>query len=294
MSQLTPDQVSCVIPYAGAQKYLAEVVASAEKQGFREIIIVNDGCDPKQLEEVSRKSSVRRIDLPQSVGCPNARNIGIKACVTPYIVMLDHDDVLCDGYLESMVAWVREKNLRCAAATLRYIGEDAKRVGAMVSRHADFFLPSGFFGEAALYAEADYFPDSNSDDLLFFRAVRKITNLKTCPNAVVLYRIHPKAESSQNTRVWWAFTRLLPLYDRGDYSLAEINAMARKFASTGVIPEGLELYLDNVRSSEARFLGRSAYACWLNRDIAGMLKYGSKLAGRLPDLIRIAKGKWGS
>jgi hypothetical protein len=208
--------------------------------------------------------------------------------------MLDHDDVLCDGYLAAMLAWVRDNHLRCAAATLRYIGEDARRVGAIVSRHADFFLPSGFFGEAGLYAEAGYFPDSNSDDLLFFRAVRKLTSLTTCPNAEALYRIHPKAESSQNTRVWWAFTRLLPLYDQGDYTLADINFLAKKFAADGLIPKGLEHCLSDIRSSEARFLGRSAYACWLNRDVAGMLKYGSKVVGRLPDLIRIAKGKWGS
>ncbi len=292
MSRIQPDQVSCVIPYAGAQRYLREVVRSADQQGFREIVIVNDGCDPRQLVEVSVNPRVRRIDLPQSVGCPRARNIGIRACVSPYIVMLDHDDLLRDGYLEAMLAWVGEGNLRCGAATLRYIGEDARRVGAVVSRHADFFLPSGFLAEATLYAEAGYFPESCSDDLLFFRAIRKLTRLTTCPDAGVLYRIHPKAESSLNTHLWWAFTRLLPLYDEGKFTLEETNELAREFATSGVIRPGLEPYLSGVRSSEARFLGRSAYACWLNRDLGGVMKYGVKLLGRVPDLVRIARGKW--
>ncbi|MEI9897549.1 MAG: glycosyltransferase family A protein [Chthoniobacter sp.] len=145
------------------------------------------------------------IHLPQPIGCPNARNVGIKACLTSYVVMLDHDDLLRAGYLAAMISWVAERDLRCAAATLHYIGESPARVGMLVSRHSDFVMPSGFFSEIKLLAEIGYFPDSCGDDLLLFRAIKKITSLTTCPQAGVLYRIHPQAESSRNTYLWWAF-----------------------------------------------------------------------------------------
>jgi len=293
VNHLTPDQVSCVIPYAGAQKYLADVVGSAVRQRFHEIVIVNDGFDPQQLAVVATLPQVRVIHLPQSVGCPNARNLGIKACRTRYVVMLDHDDLLAGGYLPAILSWMGSKGLRCAAATLRYIGESPKRVGAVVSRHPDFFLPSGFCCEVALLAEVGYFPDSCGDDLLLFKAIRKVTTLTTCPEAGVLYRIHPQAESSRNVKLWWAFTRLLPLYEQGRRSLSEINAIARTYTATGEIPAGLETLLADSTSAQTRLLARSAYACWLNRDLPGLVRYAGKIVGHIPELWRLVRVKIG-
>jgi glycosyltransferase involved in cell wall biosynthesis len=285
-------QVSCVIPYAGAVTYIPEVVGSAIAQDFGEVIIVNDGFDPAQLAAFVHAPGIRIVNLPKSVGCPNARNLGIKACHTPYVVLLDHDDILCAGYFKAMSSWLEENRLRCAAATLRYIGESSRRVGVRVSRDADFFMPSGFLAEAALLAEVGYFPDSYSDDLLFFRAIRKVTRLTTCPDAGVLYRIHPQAESSRNTRAWWAFNQLLPYYDEGSHTLPELNAIAREFSRNGTIPPGMEFKLRGEQSATARFLSRSAYACWLNRDFLGLTRYSYKLFCHLPELARLARKKW--
>ncbi|HEY5041633.1 MAG TPA: glycosyltransferase family 2 protein [Verrucomicrobiae bacterium] len=293
MCKITSDQVSCVIPYAGAVKYIAEAVLSACAQKFGQVIIVNDGFPPAQLDAVAGLPDVRIIHLTQSVGCPNARNLGIKACATPYVVLLDHDDVLCAGYFKAISAWMADHQLRCAAATLKYIGENSRRVGAIASRHPDFFLPSGFLSEISLIMEVGYFPDSYSDDLLFFRAIRKATRLTTCPGAGVLYRIHPQAESSRNTKAWWAFNRLLPLHDQGARTLAEINGIAREFAAQGTIPPGLESRLCGGESAHVRFLSRSAYACWLNRDFSGVARYGFKLVRHMPELARLVRRKWG-
>jgi glycosyltransferase involved in cell wall biosynthesis len=289
---INADQVSCVIPYAGAEKYIGEAVGSAVAQGFGEVIIVNDGFDPVQLAAFARAPRIRLVNLAKPVGCPNARNLGIKACHTPYVVMLDHDDLLCAGYFHAMSAWLEKHQLRCAAGTLRYIGENSRRVGAIVSRDADFFMPSGFIAEATLLAEAGYFPDSYSDDLLFFRAVRKATRLTTCPDAGVLYRIHPQAESSRNTKAWWAFNQLLTYYDNGSRTLPELNAIAKEFARSGTIPPGMEAQLCGEESAVARFLARSTYACWLNRDLPGLAKYGFRVFRHVPELVRLARKKW--
>lgn len=292
MSRISSQDVSCVIPYAGAERYIKEGVGSALAQGFKEVIIVNDGFPPGQLEVFGKQPEVRMIHLPKSVGCPNARNIGINACSTRHIVFLDHDDVLRAGYFDAMSAWMSEHRLRCAAATLHYIGENSNRVGVIVSRHPDFFMPSGFLSEVSLVREAGMFPDSYSDDLLFFRTVRKLVNLTTCPGAGVLYRIHPKAESSRNTRAWWAFNQLLPLYDAGERQLPEINAIATDFATNGVVPPGLERELSGSEAAVVRLFSRSAYACWLNRDFLGILKYGFRLLRHLPGMLALARRKW--
>ena len=289
---IKPAQVSCVIPYAGAVDYIHEAVNSALTQEFGEIIIVNDGADPQPLAFLLTERRVKVIHLPKSVGCPLARNIGIKDCTQPYVVLLDHDDVLCADYLPAMIAWVERNQFRCAAATLYYIGENPKRVGSIVSRHPDFFLPSGFFSEVALIREAGFFQDSLSDDLLFFRAIRHLAKLTTCPSAHVLYRIHPKAESSRNTTAWWAFNQLLPWYDDGTHSLAEINLMAREYAAQGKIPAVLNGRFLSTTQPMVRLICRNAYACWLNRDFNGLLRNGGKLLFHLPEMIRLTRYKW--
>ena len=292
MPRICSRQASCVIPYAGA-KYIFEAVSSAIAQNFAEVIIINDGFDPEPLAALAQNPAIRILNLPKSVGCANARNMGIKACATPYVVLLDHDDVLGQGYFKAIAPWMERNQLRCAAATLRYIGENSGRVGAMVLRDANSFLPSGFLSEVSLIAEIGYFQDSYGDDLLFFRAIRKATPLTTCPDAGVLYRIHQQAESSRNTKAWYAFSQLLPLHDQGSHTLAEINAMAREYAAKGTIPAGMESRLRGEESAVVRFLARSAYACWLNRDLPGVARYGFKLAGHTTELTRLARRKRG-
>ncbi len=292
MAYITSSQVSCVIPHGGSATYLKETVVSAVAQQFGEIILVNDGGPPAQLEDTVRLPGVRMIHLERSVGAANARNVGIKACKTPYVVLLDHDDVLCEGYLGAITAWVEKHQLRCAAATMKYIGEYSGRVGVLVSRAPDFFLPSGFLSEISLIAEVGYFRDSISEDILLFREIRQVTKLTTCPDAQVLYRIHPQSGGSSNAKAWWACNRLLPLYHQGKLTLSEVNAIAREFADNGTIPVGLESQLRGESSATARLLSRSAYACWLNRDLIGAARYGVRLLGHVPKLGQLVRRKW--
>jgi glycosyltransferase involved in cell wall biosynthesis len=292
MANITADKVTCVIPHAGAQQYLKEAVCSAVLQRFREVIIVNDGCPAVQLAALESEPTIRIIHLDTPVGCGNARNVGIRACNTPYVVMLDHDDVFCDGYFEAIAAWITRHDLRCAGATLRYIGERSNRVGAPVLRNPMSVLPSGFLSEISLVDEVGYFPNSLSEDLLFFRSIRRTTTLSKCPGARVLYRIHPQAESTRNAAATWAFNQLLPLYEHGGRSLNEVNIMAREFAASGTVPPELRTLFTGKDNVRVRTLSRSAYACWLNRDFAGMTRYSANLLEYFPNLLNLARNKW--
>jgi hypothetical protein len=108
----------------------------------------------------------------------------------------------------------------------------------------------------------------------------------------VLYRIHAQAESSRNTKAWWAISQLLPLYYEGTHTLPEINAIAREYAVHGTILKGMELRLQGEQMAAVRFTARSAYGCWLNRDWAGLARFAFKLVRHIPALGRLAKGKW--
>jgi len=284
--------VSCVIPYAGAKKYIHECISSALNQNFHEIIIVNDGFNKDDLHRWRDVSNIKIINLNESIGCPNARNLGIDACQTSHIAFLDHDDVLSDNYLKNILEFIGLHKLRCASGKLKYIGEDSRRVGVSVSNDPGFALPSGLIAEKKLLNEVGGFPNSLSDDFLIFRAIRAVTHLRACQDATVLYRIHPSAESSTNTKAWMAFNELIPLCDDGQLSLKEANLIAKEYSLSGSVPLGFEKIRNSEKSAIVRLLARSAYSCWLNRDFIGLMSYSMKILSCSLKLFQILRTKW--
>jgi glycosyltransferase involved in cell wall biosynthesis len=293
MNNIPSSLVTCVIPHGGSSRYLLETLKSAVEQRFAETILVNDGGPLPPIEALTKPfPEIRVVQLDQPAGAANARNVGIRACKTPYVVLLDHDDVLCKDYLPEISEWVVKNQLRCGAARMRYIGDDSRRVGVVVSRATDFFLPSGFFSEVSLIEEVGFFSDSISEDIIFFKDVQKRTTLRTCPHSTVLYRIHAQSGGSTNAKAWWACNQLLPLYFEGALTLPEVNLLAREFADRGVVPAQFESRLRGKGIATARLLSRSAYACWLNRDLVGMLRHGVQMTRFIPEVSKIVGRKW--
>lgn len=285
---------TCVIPYGGPPEYLRETLLSAASQGFAEIILVND-CRPEpDLEAANGIRQVRILQLDKRSGCAGARNAGVRACHTPFVTFLDADDLLCPDYLSTISAFVRVRGVRCAAASLRYIGKRSDRVGAPLSRDPAFILSSGLICETALVAEAGYFPLCHAEDVPFFNAVRRIiAEISVCHEAKVLYRVHSGSSSSKNGRAMWAFNRLLPLYYGGQLTLEQANDLSTEFAETGRPPAGLDGPLQGgVAAAEARYLARTAYACWLDRDFGRLGKLAFRLARSAPAIASLARHKW--
>jgi glycosyltransferase involved in cell wall biosynthesis len=283
---------SCIIPYAGAKKYIEECINSAIKEKFNEIIIVNDGFNPNDLNQWSNIYNIKIINLKDSIGCANARNLGISFCKTKYIVFLDHDDLFGNGYLAHIISFIEKNQLRCAGGKLYYIAENSSRIGRVLTKNNSFVLPSGFIAEKNLLLEVGCFPDSYSDDLLIFREIKKVTQLAVCSDAIVLYRIHPNAETSKNTKAWMAFNKLIPFYDSGELTLKEANKIAKEYSLKGIAPERFKNIVDCEDTAILRFRARSAYACWLNNDFFGLLIHSYKILAFLPDALRIARSKW--
>jgi len=99
-------KISVIIPCYNSV-YLAETVNSCLRQKYRsyEIIIVNDGSTLKKTNQVLNKlknPKIRIINI-RNQGVAAARNIGIASARAPYILPLDADYKLGDGYLVSAV-----------------------------------------------------------------------------------------------------------------------------------------------------------------------------------------------
>ena len=113
MSSSRP-RVSIITRTKDRPLYLHRALSSVTGQTLREweLIIVNDGGDPRILRDVvgeldaddRRKISI--IDHPQSRGRWQAANAGVRAAVADYVVLHDDDDSWAPVFLERAVGYL--------------------------------------------------------------------------------------------------------------------------------------------------------------------------------------------
>jgi glycosyltransferase involved in cell wall biosynthesis len=110
MSLHTP-AVSVVIPCHDDGKYLDEAVDSVLNQTYDDvqIIVIDDGSTEEStvrlLEEYERPKT--KLIRTAHKGLATARNIGIRACESRYILPLDADDKIKETYLEKAVGIIQ-------------------------------------------------------------------------------------------------------------------------------------------------------------------------------------------
>ncbi|WP_422772849.1 glycosyltransferase family 2 protein [Plantactinospora sp. WMMC1484] len=95
MSSTAPD-VSVVIPTRGRPDLVTRAVRSvlAQTATDLEVIVVVDGPDEQTGEALAAigDDRLRVVELPESGGAPNARNVGVQAARAPWTALLDDDD----------------------------------------------------------------------------------------------------------------------------------------------------------------------------------------------------------
>ena len=117
---------SVIVPCYNQARFLPEAVDSIAAQRFSalEVIIVNDGS-PDNTSEVTLSLAARYPVPPihlieqENQGVAAARNAGIAAASGRWIVALDSDDLLAEGFLAS-VAEAAEREPQATAFTGAY------------------------------------------------------------------------------------------------------------------------------------------------------------------------------
>jgi hypothetical protein len=106
-------RLSVVIPCYDQGEFLIEAVASVERcvPEPYELIVVNDGSgEPRTLEvlDVLRAGGYRIVDQPNG-GLSAARNRGASEAKGPYLLPLDADNRLCDGFAREAIRILDEQ-----------------------------------------------------------------------------------------------------------------------------------------------------------------------------------------
>ena len=99
-------KVSIIIPVHNTEQYLGQCLDSIINQTFQdiEVIVVNDASTDKSvliIKEYQQKDSrIILVNITNSIGVSEARNIGIKKAKGIYITFVDSDDWLRKDYVE--------------------------------------------------------------------------------------------------------------------------------------------------------------------------------------------------
>lgn len=114
--ELRAPKISVIVPIYNRENYLEKCLQSIISQDFRdiEIICINDGSVDKSLKilEKYKKKDKRIIILNQkNKGVSSARNNGIKKAKGKYILCIDSDDWIEQGYFREMYNRAERDNL---------------------------------------------------------------------------------------------------------------------------------------------------------------------------------------
>lgn len=99
------ETLSVIIPAHQAENYISQAIDSVRRQawaGETQILVIDDGSTDNTAT-VARAPDVQVLRKGQG-GAASARNAGLRAASGDLILLLDADDVLTDGALDTMYA----------------------------------------------------------------------------------------------------------------------------------------------------------------------------------------------
>ena len=118
-------QVSVIVPIYNSYEYLADCLASIERQtlGDIEVLCIDDASDDDSVElcrtYAKDDQRIRIIELPENGGAARARNIGMDIAQGEYIAFMDADDWYPnDDALESLYRAASENNAIIAGGSI--------------------------------------------------------------------------------------------------------------------------------------------------------------------------------
>ncbi len=119
---------SVIIPVYNSENYIFRCVDSIMSQGYDdiEVLVVNDGSTDntrKSLDELGLKYDKLKVYHKINGGVSSARNYGLEKSSGEYIVFVDSDDYVLDGYFSFLHKVLDENNPDCLILNY-FVGSD--------------------------------------------------------------------------------------------------------------------------------------------------------------------------
>ncbi|WP_182379732.1 mycofactocin biosynthesis glycosyltransferase MftF [Nocardioides sp. WS12] len=112
------DDVTVVIPTRDRADAVARLLA--ELPPHLPVVVVDDGSrDPSWLAQVVTRAGARLVRLPVNLGPAAARNAGLRAATTPYVVFCDSDVLPVTGWLGTLHRHFADPSVAVVAPRVR-------------------------------------------------------------------------------------------------------------------------------------------------------------------------------
>lgn len=185
--------ISIIVPIWNTEKYLRRCLDSLVNQTKKdiEIVCVNDGSPDNSLsiiKEYAKKDTRIKIVNQKNKGVAVARNMGLKAATSKYIMWCDSDDEYTLDMCEKMFNAIETQKVDLAICAIKVIndGVDSKLVGGIEEYvklkfdgkqsvdwnlivHTDVSLPSKIMKKSLIDKYGMHFPDGlHFEDAYFF------------------------------------------------------------------------------------------------------------------------------
>lgn len=122
-------KVSIVITAYNIEEYLEKAVKSALQEGVDEVIIVEDKSTDNTAKVADNlyfqnSKMVKVFHNEENIGAGLSRRVGIENAQGEYVLLLDGDDYIEDGYIKALLTRAEETNADIVSSGIKIINED--------------------------------------------------------------------------------------------------------------------------------------------------------------------------
>jgi glycosyltransferase involved in cell wall biosynthesis len=122
-------KVSIVITAYNIEEYLEKAVKSALQEGVDEVIIVEDKSTDNTAKVADNlyfqnSKMVKVFHNEENIGAGLSRRVGIENAQGEYVLLLDGDDYLEDGYIKALLTRAEETNADIVSSGIKILNED--------------------------------------------------------------------------------------------------------------------------------------------------------------------------
>lgn len=211
-------RVSVVIPAYNAERYVGEAIQSVRRQSVRdiEIIVIDDGSTDGTLAQIEAHaevdSRIRVVSRPNR-GIVATPNEGILLAESPWVAMLDADDLADMCRLEKQLLLAKEMGLTVVGSQIEFfggrLGKSHFPVGDGDIRHQLYVWKNPIANPSVMFSKTQL-SDMGYDER-FEHAQDYALWLKLCETpgvlfgnhreALTLYRAHSQQNTSKNRQL---------------------------------------------------------------------------------------------
>lgn len=122
-------KVSIVITAYNVEEYLEKAVKSALQEGVDEVIIVEDKSTDNTAKVADNlyfqnSKMVKVFHNEENIGAGLSRRVGIENAQGEYVLLLDGDDYIEDGYIKTLLTKAEETNADIVSSGIKILNED--------------------------------------------------------------------------------------------------------------------------------------------------------------------------